>query len=62
MTINKFIELVEMMRIAQKSYFKAQHGSREKQVALSESKRLEKEVDNQIESFKKNQSSLFKNG
>jgi hypothetical protein len=40
-----YVELIEDMCLAQKSYFNAVFGSKEKADALKRSKQLEKEVD-----------------
>jgi hypothetical protein len=52
MNYEKFVELTESMRNAQKEYFKAKHGDPEKQKILVLSKKLESIVDASIKEFK----------
>ena len=59
LNIEEFINKVEELRTNQKSFFKAQSGTREKIEFLHESKRLEKEVDKMISDYRNPQSSMF---
>lgn len=61
MTPIEFRELVKKMRAAQKGFFKAINGSRERSEFLSESKRLESQVDHEIHRSEKvtGQETLF---
>lgn len=52
MNYEKFVELTESMRNAQKEYFRAIQGSPEKQKILVLSKKLESIVDASIKEFK----------
>lgn len=52
MNYEKFVELTESMRNAQKEYFRAKQGDPEKQKILVLSKKLESIVDASIKEFK----------
>ena len=59
MEIKKFMGLVANMRQAQKNYFQASYLSPFKTEYLTESKKLEKQVDEQIIKFNSNQIPLL---
>ena len=51
--------LTKKMRTEQKGFFSAVNGASQKQMHLSEAKRLEKEVDNLIAKIESGQEELF---
>ena len=59
MTHSEFVELVERMRENQKGFFSSDRNSSQRSVYLQESRKLERQVDEEIKSFKSNQGDLF---